>query len=428
MERETLCAALETVLKAYRAGADLPGPALAVLVGASLSGAESAAIRSQLAMLDPYPIDLATQMAADYLEQRATPGSVVDELRESVDRLFELAAAGSRLTARLKYQFGAVSRRHEDVLLRAAREGALTREQALSLINDGRALTSHLGPRASGDVALEFRTGDYNGIAQVTREIMDVELVDVVSVATPGVPFDFLVSNEIELRQIGMPETDTIAWLDATIEPTSVFYDIGANVGYYSLYATRRAPGARAVCFEPAPLNIARLNANIRLNKADATMLAFCVAMSDVTGRARFGNTHFVPGGWSHQGIAVAEGTDARTALVSGCVTYRLDDFVRAAPFVAPPTHVKIDVDGPELKVLRGAAETLCAPSLRHVLVETRDDAETAIVASMLREHGFELTSSPVPQLGNRIFRRAVENASRPVVAGRRRKARAALR
>jgi FkbM family methyltransferase len=407
MGRETLLESLQSVLKAYRAGADLPGPALAALVGTSLSEAEHDAVRSQLAMLDVYSIDLAVQMAASYLEERAAQGSILDELRESVDRLFELAATGSRLPARLKHQFGAVSRHHEDVLLRAAREGALTREQALSLINDGRALTSHLGPRASADVALEFRTGDYNGIGQVKREITDVEFIDVVSVSTPGGPFDFIVSNEIELRQIGRPETDTTAWLDMTIEPASVFYDIGANVGYYSLYATRCVPGARAVCFEPAPLNIARLNANIRLNRADATMLAFCVAMSDATGLTTFLNTNFVAGGWSHRGInAPRESDAARTALVSGCVTYRLDDFVRAAPFVAPPTHIKIDVDGPELRVLHGAAETLRAPSLRHVLVETRDEAETAVIASLLGEHGFELTSSPSSSLGNRIFRR----------------------
>ena len=98
---------------------------------------------------------------------------------------------------------------------------------------------------------------------------------------------------------------------------------------------------------------------------------------------------------------------DPHTVLVSGCVTYRLDDFVRAAPFLAPPTHLKIDVDGPELKVLHGAAETLRAPNLRHVLVETRDDAETALVSSMLHEHGFEEIPYPATAtLGNRIFRR----------------------
>ena len=52
---------------------------------------------------------------------------------------------------------------------------------------------------------------------------------------------------------------------------------------------------------------------------------------------------------------------------------YRLEDFVRQFE-LPPPTHVKIDVDGAELEVVRGAVETLESPEVKSLVLEMYDD------------------------------------------------------
>lgn len=66
-----------------------------------------------------------------------------------------------------------------------------------------------------------------------------------------------------------------------------------------------------------------------------------------------------------------------------------LDEMIRQ--FNLPkPNYVKLDVDGAELNVLRGAAKTLCSPELRSVLIEI-DDTQTEPAIALLKECGFHL-------------------------------------
>jgi hypothetical protein len=92
-----------------------------------------------------------------------------------------------------------------------------------------------------------------------------------------------------------------------------------------------------------------------------------------------------------------------------------IDDFV--ARFAPPfPGHVKIDVDGLEWAILKGAERTLRDPRLSSILVELpADDAsEREQIEAYLRESGFELVergpvqSAPGGAGANHIFRRAV--------------------
>jgi len=75
-------------------------------------------------------------------------------------------------------------------------------------------------------------------------------------------------------------EPETIEWING-FNKTDVLWDIGANLGVYSLYAARR--GLSVLAFEPSPSNYYLLSRNIEINKMDENISAYCVALNNET-------------------------------------------------------------------------------------------------------------------------------------------------
>ncbi|WP_420906050.1 FkbM family methyltransferase [Candidatus Magnetaquiglobus chichijimensis] len=380
---------------------------LELVFGRAVAEAEIDAAITQLRLIPSFmSLEERVELVLESLSGATDEKPFLHEEQQAVDELFAAVERAEPFSLRVRHDFGVLSPWHATCLAEAIREGRLTRADALSMLLDGERLTAHLAGFNAMRLPLEFRTTDHNGMPRVTRDLEPVVFQEAVEIATPGRPFRMAIANESELRQVAIPEPETVAWLDETITPESVLYDVGANVGYYALHAVSLHAGVRAVAFEPAPLNVARLNTNIHLNRLGGAVMAFPIALSDVSGVLRFGNSYFVGGGWSHRGIDDRQGIPGET-FFSGCVAYALDDFVRAAPFLPFPTHLKIDVDGPELKVLRGAMATLADPRLRHLLIEMRADEEVLEAERLLATVGWRLVGARGSGLGNRIFARA---------------------
>jgi hypothetical protein len=81
-------------------------------------------------------------------------------------------------------------------------------------------------------------------------------------------------------------EPDTVNWIDKYIDKNSIFYDIGSNIGAYSLIAASR--GSFVVSIEPAFQNYYKLQKNISLNYMDNLIEAFPVSLSNRTKIGRF--------------------------------------------------------------------------------------------------------------------------------------------
>jgi FkbM family methyltransferase len=171
--------------------------------------------------------------------------------------------------------------------------------------------------------------------------------------------------------------------------PGDVLYDIGANVGAYSLVAASWTGGQATVyAFEPGYRTFPNLVENIFINGFEQTVIPFQIALGDRTAIVEFHYSRVDAGGARHIGIRRISGS---TPVVrkQAVMTYRLDDLVPIFD-LRPPTHVKIDVDGSELEVLRGARQVLASPCLQWILVEV-DEAESNLqaVKALLEECGF---------------------------------------
>lgn len=175
----------------------------------------------------------------------------------------------------------------------------------------------------------------------------------------------------------------TVEWLERELRAGDVLYDIGANIGVYALIAAKIAPEAAIVAFEPAYATFAELCENVRLNGAMSAVTPLPVVLGETTRVGSLAYRDTAAGAADHT-LDQGSGSYVQPVLV-----HALDDLV-ARYGLAAPTLVKLDVDGAEAEVLRGARDVLRSPQLRSLVVEV-ENANTDDVQRELAEAGFRL-------------------------------------
>ena len=210
-------------------------------------------------------------------------------------------------------------------------------------------------------------------------EIRQIEITDdeVILTTRRGVrlvcpPADIRVPP-IEALNFGRyegPEAEMLFRLAAAHQP---FWDVGANVGWYTLHIQRAVPDARVFSFEPVPTTYEYLARNIGLNEAGGQVRAFNFGLGE---RDEQRPIFLSPLGSVASSLAnLSEAPDARPVM---CQLRRMDDLVREG--LPAPGMIKCDVEGGELFVLRGGLECLSA-------------AQPVIFSEMLRKwsakHGY---------------------------------------
>lgn len=202
-------------------------------------------------------------------------------------------------------------------------------------------------------------------------------------------------------------EPETLDWLDRMLGAGDVLFDVGANIGLYSLYSGLRHPGLAVIAFEPEYANLHLLRDNILGNALADRVEAYSIALSERSGISRLHVQDLTPGAALHTEAAEARAvTDAGQRVVwsEGIWSMRMDDFCTDRGLW--PTAIKIDVDGGEARVLSGAAAALSRAALRTVLVEVSDDAGAC--ARLLRQAGLERADAGQPtKSGNQVWVRA---------------------
>jgi len=183
------------------------------------------------------------------------------------------------------------------------------------------------------------------------------------------------------------------------VRPGATVLDVGAHIGYYTLLFSRLAgPHGRVVAFEPSPRNLPVLRWHVARNRC-ANVRVEAAAVAAETGTARF---------TADTGSGTGRLAESGTVEVR---TIRLDDFLDAGGPM--PDVLKIDVEGAELAVLRGAARVLRDAQPAILLSTHGTDVHRACIG-LLREHGYE----PTPILGGDV-ERAPELLCMPAGAAR---------
>jgi FkbM family methyltransferase len=218
-------------------------------------------------------------------------------------------------------------------------------------------------------------------VQRIKTKWLDMEYVEI---PHAGQRLRYAASGSSSLkraRSLFEKEPITITWMDGFATGETMF-DIGANVGMYTVYAAVMR-GARVFAFEPEALNYAELNKNIYLNNLHGQVLAYCLALSDHDKTDKLWLSDFGLGISYHDFEENSWTEDKQFATdwickkderrPQGCIGRKLDALI--AEGFPVPDHIKIDVDGLEHRVVAGMSDVLRHPSLKTVLIEINFDS-----------------------------------------------------
>jgi FkbM family methyltransferase len=179
---------------------------------------------------------------------------------------------------------------------------------------------------------------------------------------------------------LGSYEVEMQDRIGELLDEGAVFLDVGANVGFFTLLASRAVgDGGRVIAFEPHPRNLDLLRRHVEMNEC-RNVEVVAAAVSDREGTARFG-------GFGSTAKLTDDGAfEVRTMAV--------DDLWASGAFGAPRL-VKIDVEGAELSALLGMRRMI-EETRPHILLELHGqwidgkDVDTEC-RNLLREIGYDL-------------------------------------
>ncbi|WP_441280325.1 FkbM family methyltransferase [Tardiphaga sp. 862_B3_N1_1] len=238
--------------------------------------------------------------------------------------------------------------------------------------------------------------------------------LDTHSIEVDGQAFLVHCSNQMEKMRAGSfmtKEPETVRWLKAEMRANTVFWDVGANLGLFSLYAATLQSKARILAFEPAAHNYARLCENIAINGFH-NVLPFSVALGgDKLAFAELHLSKLEAGSSIHHVGAKSPWAIDEAVFRQPCVTISVDSMVLDHGFPAP-TLLKIDVDGLELDILRTAKTVLSKVQSILVELDANDSFETSGASEILIGCGFALseTSSRQKTINSKLPRNYIWN------------------
>lgn len=179
---------------------------------------------------------------------------------------------------------------------------------------------------------------------------------------------------------VGLHEYDDMAFVLHVLRPGDLFVDIGANIGTYTILASKVAR-AKTISVEPLPATFTHLENNIHYNRVRDLVESRNVGLAGERGSLLFSAdmdtmNHIVDESYA--------GPSVRVDVLS------LDELLGGRE----PLAMKIDVEGFERQVLSGGAKTLASPALQAIVIEVNEherryDQTGKTALDMLRDAGF---------------------------------------
>jgi len=216
------------------------------------------------------------------------------------------------------------------------------------------------------------------GLGQIKTQLFKQHIIHYLANGS-GWRFDTLLDKEPE----------TIEWIES-FKPGETLWDIGANVGIYSIYAAKC--GVKVIAFEPHFANYLQLCINIMLNNLQDSVLPLCLALTQQKSinTINLASIDFGTSMSSFGSNLDFRGNPYMPVFKQGMVGYDIDSFIEDFK-LSKPDHIKIDVDGIELDIVKGAAKTFANNTVKSISIELIDTDHTQVngVNEILNKAGF---------------------------------------
>ena len=172
-------------------------------------------------------------------------------------------------------------------------------------------------------------------------------------------------------------EPETIEWIDNFKKQENViFWDIGANIGLYSIYAAIKFKNIEVVSFEPSTSNLRVLSRNISINKLEKKIKIFQIPLTEKNNQfLMMRESEFIEGASLH---SFGEKIDHEGKFFEGQNNYKIYgtsiDYLIKNNILKVPHYIKIDVDGIEHLIMKGALQCLSDVNVRSISIELNEN------------------------------------------------------
>jgi len=181
----------------------------------------------------------------------------------------------------------------------------------------------------------------------------------------------FHTSNSLmnyRVKTFSTKEPETLEWID-TFNSKSIFWDNGANVGLYSIYASKKR-NTQTIAFEPSYFNLEFLSKNIIINNISDKVIIMPLPLNDVN---KLSKLQFISSKWSGAHNTFDKGIDQYGNKYMPKFEYKVyglnGKFLVEHFNFDQPDYIKIDVDGIEFSVIVGLGDIL--KKVKEILIET---------------------------------------------------------
>jgi len=190
----------------------------------------------------------------------------------------------------------------------------------------------------------------------------------------------FFIPNQLTEYRINTfftKEPDMLEWIDNFKKMDNlIFWDIGANIGLYSIYNAIKNKSSTTISFEPSTSNLRCLSRNISINDLENKIKIFSLPISNTENKFFLMNeSHFNEGGalntFGHDFNFEGEKfePEMKYQLLGTTINYLLDSKI-----LDIPDYIKIDVDGIEHLILEGANKYLINKKIKSIIVEINEN------------------------------------------------------
>ena len=197
-------------------------------------------------------------------------------------------------------------------------------------------------------------------------------------------------------------EPETLNWIknfNVNNDKKIIFWDIGANIGLYSLYAAIMFNNIEVASFEPSTSNTRTLSRNISINKLSNKIKILPFALSEkLNAVSSFKETFWVEGGatatfdhdFDYTGKKISNERIQNEYQIFGTKI----DYLIQENILQVPNYLKIDVDGLEHLILEGSKKLLQNNELKEILIEMNPgfNHQYHKIEEILKQNGFQLS------------------------------------
>ena len=210
---------------------------------------------------------------------------------------------------------------------------------------------------------------------------------------------NFFIPNKItkwRVETLEKEEPETLEWIKSfNHKEKIIFWDIGANIGLYSIYAATLHKNIEVVSFEPSTNNLRVLSRNVYINNLEQIIKINQMPLSDkVNEYATMNESEFIEG-WSMATFRYEndfEGKELKPKqkykIFGTSIDFLLDNKI-----LEVPNYIKIDVDGIEHKILKGALNHLDNHSIKSLSIEINENflEQTKAIKEIMETKGFKI-------------------------------------